>query len=135
MNFYALLGIPRDADDKMIRGAYRILARRYHPDRGAGSSTEKFRQINQAYETLIHPGSRHAYDRSLQPVELPAPTLRAEPMVRASGPFRPEDSDVFGRLGCDQYGPARHVSYSLDDFLDTWLDSLDELFFGPEWPS
>lgn len=65
MNFYAVLGIPRDADDETIRGAYRILARRYHPDRGVGSSAEKFRQVNEAYETLIDNRSRNAYDLSL----------------------------------------------------------------------
>ena len=66
MNFYAVLGISRDADDETIRSAYRLLARRYHPDRGAGSSTEKFRRVNEAYETLMDPGSRQAYDLSLQ---------------------------------------------------------------------
>jgi len=66
MDFYAILGVPRDADQKTIRSAYRILARRYHPDKGPGSSTEKFRQAAEAYETLIDPGRRRGYNLSLQ---------------------------------------------------------------------
>jgi DnaJ-class molecular chaperone len=95
MNFYAVLGIPQDADEATIRDAYRILARRYHPDRGAGSSPEKFRTVNQAYTTLIDSRSRHAYDRSLHPIEHPTP-VRVEPMLSRSGPFYQEDPDVFG---------------------------------------
>ena len=67
MNFYAVLGIPRNADDEAIRRAYRILVRRYHPDLGVGSSAERFRQVREAYETLIDPASRRSYDLSLQP--------------------------------------------------------------------
>src|SRR5579862_3279694 len=97
MNFYAVLGISRDADDEAIRSAYRILARRYHPDRGAGSSAEKFRQVNEAYETLIDPGSRQSYDLSLQWAQPPVPA-RVGPMVAQSGPFSLEDAGLFGRF-------------------------------------
>ena len=97
MNFYAVLGVPRDADEETIRGAYRILARRYHPDRGAGSSAEKFRQVNEAYETLINPGSRQSYDFSLRWPEPQLP-VRVEPMVAQSGPFPQEDAGLFGRF-------------------------------------
>ena len=38
MTFYAILGVPRDADQDTIRNAYKALVRRYHPDAGAGSS-------------------------------------------------------------------------------------------------
>src|SRR5690348_9341595 len=89
MSLYSVLGIPRDADEQMIRSAYRILARRYHPDRGAGSSPEKFRQISEAYQTLIDPTSRRAYDRSLRP---------AEPLPQPSGPVHQEDPRVFGHF-------------------------------------
>jgi DnaJ-class molecular chaperone len=78
MDYYTVLGIPRDANEFAIRSAYRVLARRYHPDSGIGSSTEKFREAVEAYETLIDPGRRQGYDLSLQ---LPAEALwvRVEP--------------------------------------------------------
>jgi len=66
MTFYAILGISPQADDDAIRVAYHSLARRYHPDAGAGSSSEKFRQVVEAYETLSDPRRRALYDRSLE---------------------------------------------------------------------
>lgn len=88
MSLYSVLGISRDADEQMIRSAYRVLARRYHPDRGAGSSSEKFRQINEAYQTLIDPARRLAYDRSLRPAGPSPPPSQ----------IRREDPRVFGHF-------------------------------------
>src|SRR5437016_14279871 len=65
MNHYELLCIPVDADDGMIRSSFRRLARRFHPDVGTGSSPEKFRDLAEAYETLMDPLRRADYNRSL----------------------------------------------------------------------
>ena len=97
MNFYAVLGISRDADEETIRTAYRMLARRYHPDRGAGSCPEKFRQVREAYETLIDGGSRQAYDLSLRGANGPV-LVRSEFVVQQSGHSRQEDPGTFGRF-------------------------------------
>lgn len=59
---YKILGIPRSSSEAQIRAAYRTLAKKYHPDAGAGSSEEKFREIREAYETLADPSARAAYD-------------------------------------------------------------------------
>ncbi len=67
MNYYTVLGIARNAGEKEIRSAFRALARRYHPDAGAGASVEKFREVSEAYETLMDPERRRAYDRTLLP--------------------------------------------------------------------
>lgn len=67
MNHYVVLGIPMDADDQVIRAAFRSLVRRYHPDAGEGASPEKFRLLVEAYETLSDPIRRRNYDRSLRP--------------------------------------------------------------------
>jgi curved DNA-binding protein CbpA len=82
MNYYVILGVPVDAGDETIRHAFRELARRYHPDAGAGSSVEKFRQIFEAYETLRDPLRRAAYDVSLR-----APIVRRQTIVE---PLRAE---------------------------------------------
>lgn len=95
MNLYAILGVTPDADGDAIRVAYRSLVRRYHPDRGTGSSAEKFRQVTEAYEILSDPRRRQTYDRSLPsgPRKLVAPVepigMRREPLedVRLSPRF------------------------------------------------
>ncbi len=66
MDFYAILGVPRDADEAAIRNAYHMLARRYHPDAGEGSSLEKFRGVLDAYETLSDAERRASYDLTLE---------------------------------------------------------------------
>jgi molecular chaperone DnaJ len=64
MDLYAVLGIKRSASSGEIRRAYRKLARRYHPDINPGDQAAevRFRQIVEAYETLIDPDRRRQYD-------------------------------------------------------------------------
>jgi curved DNA-binding protein CbpA len=78
-DYYRTLGVPRDADEKMIRSAHRALARRYHPDTGKGASEERFRAIQHAYDILSDPAQRRAYDRTLEP---PAEVAFAPPASR-----------------------------------------------------
>ena len=62
-DYYDTLGIPRSADDKEIKKAYRNLARKYHPDvckeKGA---EEKFKGINEAYSVLSDEQKKAQYD-------------------------------------------------------------------------
>src|SRR2546430_11502268 len=83
MTHYELLCIPVDADDGMIRSSFRRLARRFHPDVGTGSSPEKFRDLAEAYETLIDPLRRADYNRTLTTLSRRVP-LQAEPLPSAS---------------------------------------------------
>ena len=57
-DYYEVLGVSRKASDAEIKKAFRRLARRYHPDVGTGSSPEKFRELAEAYETLIDRASQ-----------------------------------------------------------------------------
>lgn len=64
-DFYAVLGVPRDASDDDIKKAYRRLATQWHPDRNGGSkeAEEKFKEITEAYDILRDAQKRAAYDR------------------------------------------------------------------------
>jgi molecular chaperone DnaJ/curved DNA-binding protein len=64
-DYYKILGVPRDADEKAIKSAYRKKARQYHPDvnKTDASAEEKFKDLNEAYEVLKDSDKRSRYDR------------------------------------------------------------------------
>lgn len=64
-SYYETLGIPKNADAKQIKAAFRKLARANHPDanRDDPSAEERFKWINEANEVLSDPASRKLYDR------------------------------------------------------------------------
>ncbi len=64
-NPYSVLGVPKSADEKAIKAAFRKLAMKYHPDRNPddGTAQAKFAEVNQAYEILGDPDKRAQYDR------------------------------------------------------------------------
>ena len=57
---YDVLGVPRDADARAIKRAYREMARTSHPDKGGSDAA--FAAVRAAFETLGHPARRAAYD-------------------------------------------------------------------------
>ena len=71
MDLYVVLGLPQGATEGDIKRAYRRLARRYHPDINPGdrAAEARFRQILEAYETLIDPDRRSRYDSGHGPDE------------------------------------------------------------------
>ncbi|MEC7208936.1 MAG: DnaJ domain-containing protein, partial [Pseudomonadota bacterium] len=64
-DFYEVLGVSRDADDKTIKAAYRKLAMANHPDRNPDdeAAAERFREASEAYEVLKDGQKRAAYDQ------------------------------------------------------------------------
>lgn len=64
-DFYAVLGVPKDADAATIKKAYRKLARTLHPDHNPGDakSEERFKEVGEAYAVLSDPEQHAQYDQ------------------------------------------------------------------------
>ena len=63
-DYYEVLGVSKDADDKELKKAFRSLARKYHPDKNdAPDADEKFKEIQEAYAVLSDSEKRRNYDR------------------------------------------------------------------------
>lgn len=110
-DYYDLLGVGRDADDKALKSAFRKLAMQYHPDRNAGDAEaeKKFKEINEAYETLKDPQKRAAYDRfghaAFENGGFGAGGRRGPSGF--NGDFASSMSDIFDDLFGDMMGGAR----------------------------
>jgi molecular chaperone DnaJ len=65
-DYYATLGVPKDASQKDIKKAFRTLARQLHPDNNPGDSSAeaRFKEINEAYDTIGDEETRKEYDHA-----------------------------------------------------------------------
>lgn len=63
-SYYEILGVPKTATEEELKSAFRKLARQYHPDLHPGdeAAANKFKEVNEAYETLNDPQKRAEYD-------------------------------------------------------------------------
>lgn len=64
-DYYEVLGIEKSADDATIKKAYRVLAKKYHPDMNPGDAEaeKKFKEASEAYAVLSDPDKKHQYDQ------------------------------------------------------------------------
>jgi len=92
---YEQLGVAVDADAATLRRAYRLLAKRFHPDR-CGDGGARMVALNEAWEVLSDPGRRRAYDLTIdsRPAHSRAGTTRPNgPGPAAAPPPRPDVAD------------------------------------------
>ena len=83
-DYYAVLGVPRDASAPDIRRAYRRVARRHHPDLNRDPrGPERFAAAARAYEVLSDPAARACYDERFLPRPVP---IHRPPSPSAGGP-------------------------------------------------
>ena len=64
-DYYEVLGVGRDADEKALKSAYRKLAMKFHPDQNPGDkeAEDKFKEVGEAYAVLSDPQKRAAYNQ------------------------------------------------------------------------
>ena len=113
-DFYATLGVPKDADATEIKKAYRKLARKWHPDHNAGDAAaeNKFKDMGEAYSVLSDPEERKQYD-ALRAMAGGGP--RFAPGGGAAGGFEDLFGGMFGGAqagGGPRGGGGPRVRYS-----------------------
>lgn len=114
-DYYKILGVEKNADDKTIKKAFRKLAQKHHPD--AGGSEEKFKEINEAYEVLSDPEKRQVYDQF-------GVSGGANPFAGGANPFQ-----------------GQSFSFNIEDLfsgVSGWSDILNKMrggegAFGTNW--
>lgn len=104
-DYYVVLGISKGADLSKIKRAYRKIAKQHHPDVSeAGESSERFREIKEAYETLVDESRRRKYDAQLEKIGSPVRITRVPETI--------------------------NVRKSVFDELDRFASFADEFFEG-----
>ena len=102
-DFYEVLGLDKHADPERIRQAYRSEVKKCHPDAsGTGASAARFRDVEEAYETLRDPGRRKAYDRALSPGS--SSSRRPEAAAGGKAAFGPVPRPGWGFGGAGEDG-------------------------------
>jgi molecular chaperone DnaJ len=103
-DFYAILGVPKDADEAAIKKAYRKLARKHHPDQNAGDTAaeQKFKDVGEAHAVLSDPKQRQEYD-AIRSMAHGGARFRAG----AGGPGGGGFEDIFSAFGGGGGGGSR----------------------------
>jgi len=116
--YYQVLGLTRDADQKEIKQAYRKLALRFHPDKNhAADAEERFKEIGEAYEVLSDKSKKAAYEASLA-------SERSSSWKPEPGPSNFSSSSGAGQTFSHNYDPYSTFNrvFATDPFCDTECD-------------
>jgi DnaJ domain len=137
-DLYRVLGVTPAATTDEIAAAFRTHAKALHPDRNPGDpvAAERFKDLTLAYQTLIRPRTRAAYDRRHRSAPAPTtpPVLSREPLFRTVGRAR---AAWWSGVALFVLGVAAAVVLVLVDTGDTgetvtlWIAAAKLLLGGP----
>jgi len=118
-DLYRILGVNQKADSAKIKKAYRRAAKKYHPDISP-KGEQKFKEVQEAYETLSDPEKKAVYDREMSKKSVPHSSTFNYPEPLKTGPLRTGPSTFFDEI--DEF---------FSTFEDFWLDRRSG--FSGEW--
>ena len=132
-DLYSVLGVSREANPDEIKRAYRKLARKHHPDRNQGDkqSEERFKEVQEAYDTLSDPEKRKQYDAG-------GMFSGFGPQGFSGGGFTSDLGDifstVFGRRGGARQAPVqgRDLETEVQLSFEQAVDGVEVAVDGPE---
>lgn len=130
-DFYAILGVSKDADEAAIKKAYRKLARTYHPDQNPGDTAAeaRFKEIGEAYAVLSDPREREQYD-SLRAMASGGARFAGGPGgPGGAGGFEDVFSGMFGG-GAGAAGGGPRVRYSTSGAGGEGFEDILASMFG-----
>ena len=143
MDYYETLGVSRSATPDEIKKAYRKLAQKYHPDR-AGGDAQKFKQVNEAYQTLSDDQKRAQYNQYGASFEQMRNQGQAggfrdfrdfatfsEEFGRGGGNTSFDFSDLFGDIFGQSFSGRRRQNRGADIDLEMAID-LEDAIRGAE---
>jgi DnaJ-class molecular chaperone len=138
MDYYSILGIPKNANESDIKKAYRKLAMQYHPDKNSGdkSAEDKFKNILEAYQILSDAKKRNEYDLKNNPfTKTQASGFGFDDFLRNS--FKSDDFRTKRRNDNEKARKNQGRTYNIpkSDYLNIILDkevSLEDAMKGME---
>ena len=126
-DYYEVLGIGKQADEKEIKKAYRKLAKKYHPDTNPGDKTaeQKFKEVTEAYNVLSDPEKKKLYD------QFGFAAFDETGGARASGA---DGSGFYGGFGTGSYrssdGTYQEFHFDGSNMDDMFGDLFGSMFHG-----
>jgi molecular chaperone DnaJ len=133
VDYYAVLGVRRNATPEQIKRAYRRLARELHPDvNGDPGAQERFKQVTAAYEVLSDPAKREIVDLGGDPLSAAGAAGAGSPFAGFGGLGDIMDAFFGGGGGGARMGPRSRIRQGADALVRLEMDLAEMAFGGPQ---
>lgn len=133
IDYYAILQVDCTCDAKVLEGAYRQLAKKYHPDHPETADLDRFNEVIGAYAVLRHPDKRAAYDLVYaERVQTGQDAPAASEVRQSAEPSAIDDAEAHRRILMQLYKARREHAeepgvpvYTVQDMLGCTDETFD----------